>query len=89
MNIAMAVFAICSLGISSSQRFPVNTLVVHLLFVSMTGNASRFGKTSLVRKGLDGGVAIYAGEHGTVNRRFESVSMHLLAVHQRRIAMAS
>src|ERR1700676_2229241 len=89
MNIAVAAFAICSLGIPSSQRFPVNAVVVHLLFVSMAGDASWFGKTTLVRKGLDGGVAIYAGEHGAVNRRFECVSMHVLAVDQRRVTVTA
>ena len=89
MNITVAAFTICGFRITGSQRLPVNTIAVHLLFVGMAGDASWFGKTGVVRKGLDGSVAIHAGEHGTMDRRFERVPMHLLAVHQRRVIMTA
>ena len=87
MNIAVAAFAVCGFCVAGSQRLPVNTIVVYLLFVGMAGDASWFGKPRIVRKALNVGVAIHAGEHGAVDRRLERVSVHFLAVDHRPIAV--
>jgi hypothetical protein len=87
MNISVAAFAICSFDISGSQRFPMYTVAILRLLFGMAGNTSWFLKTRIVRKGLDVGVAIHAGEHGTMNRSLECVSMHVFAVDHRGVAV--
>jgi hypothetical protein len=89
MNIAVAAFAIRSFRNASSQRFPVYTIIVRLLFVSMAGNAGGFGKTRIVREGLDRSMAIDAREHGAVYGRFKCVSMYRLAINHRRVAVTA
>ncbi len=89
MNIAVAAFASCNFGVAGSQRFPVNAGVVGLLLVSMAGGAGWLGEIGLVRKTFDAGMAIHAGEHGTMNGCLECVPMNCLAVHHRGIAVTS
>ncbi len=87
MNIAVAALAICGFYVARGERLPVNSVVVHLLFVGMAGDASRLDQPCIVRQALNVGMAIYAGEHGAVNRRLKCVSMHVLAVDHRGIAV--
>jgi len=87
MNIAVAAFALCGFRIARSQRFAVNTVVVRLLFVGMAGDALRFGQPRIVRNALHRRMAVHAGEHRTVDRSFECVSVNRLAVHHRLIAV--
>lgn len=87
MNIAVATFAICSLCVAGSQCLSVDASFVLRLLVSVAGDAGRFGKTHFVGQALDVSMAINAGKHGTVNRRLESISMDVLAIHHRCITV--
>ena len=63
VHAAVTVLALGHVGISGGCSFGVDAMIVSRLLVGVTGGAYRLGRSWIVGKGLDVGVAVGAAEH--------------------------